>query len=269
MLYIVGTPIGNMNDISLRALLAMRDSDLIVAEDTRETQKIVNTYNLKHRKLTSLHRHNEKEKTEELIKMLKEGKNLVLVSDAGMPGICDPGAHLIKRAIEEDLKIEHVPGPTALITALVGSGLNTEEFMFLGFLPLNKKNRKAKLEMIKNSTVTTILYEAPHKIQKTLIDLKEVIGDRKVVLARELTKLFEEFLRYDIDTLIEKTAELRGEMVILIEGGQPSDENKFEEMSLEEHYKYYEDKGFEKKEIIKKMAKDRGVPKDNIYKKFI
>ena len=152
---------------------------------------------------------------------------------------------------------------------MIGSGLDTSEFIFLGFLPTNKKNRKAKLEEIENATKTTIIYEAPHKIKETLKDLEEILGDRKIVIARELTKIHEEFIREDIHKILENVENLKGEMAIVIEAGETIQENKFENMTLEEHYKYYEKQGLDKKEIIKKMAKDRNVPKNEIYKQSI
>ena len=196
-------------------------------------------------------------------------KKIALVSDAGTPGICDPGEEVIKKCIEEEIPIVPIPGACAMINALICSGLDTKEFAFIGFLPLNKKNRKEKLEEIKNATKTMILYEAPHKLETTLKDLKEIIGNRKIVLARELTKIHEEYIRESIDVLIEKAKELKGEFVLIIEGAEKKEENDFFKLSLQEHYTYYEDKGLTKKEIIKQIAKDRNVNKNEIYQQFI
>ncbi len=264
-LYIVATPIGNLEDITYRAINTLKEVDIIAAEDTRHTLKLLNHYEItKH--LISYHRHNEETKTQELIEKLKQGKNIALVSDAGTPGICDPGEEIIFKCIEDGIKVIPIPGACAFVNALICSGLNTETFLFLGFLPLNKKNRKQKLEEIKNSSQTTILYEAPHKLQTTLKDLQEIIGDRKVVIARELTKIHEEFIRDTIKEIIEKTADIKGEIIILIEKAQTLEiQQKFEEFSLEEHYNYYEKQGIDKKEIIKKIAKDRNVSKNEIY----
>ena len=268
VLYIVATPIGNLSDITIRALETLKAVDVILAEDTRNTLKLLNKFNIsKH--LISYHRHNEKTKTAELIERLKKGENIALVSDAGTPGICDPGELAIKSAIEAGIKVVPIPGACASIQALIGSGLDTSEFIFLGFLPTNKKNRKEKLEEIKNATKTVILYEAPHKIKETLIDLEKILEKRKLVIARELTKIHEEYIREDIHKILENVDNLKGEMIIVIEGGTKVEKNIFENMSLEEHYKYYEKKGFEKKEIIKKIAKDKKVPKNEIYKQFI
>ncbi len=268
ILYIVATPIGNLEDITLRAIKVLKEVDLIAAEDTRHTLKLLNHLEIS-KPLISYHRHNEDVKTDILIKELKEGKNIALVSDAGTPGICDPGEEVIKKCIEENIQIVPIPGACAMINALICSGLDTKEFVFIGFLPLNKKNRKEKLEEIKNTTKTIILYEAPHKLETTLKDLKEIIENRKIVLARELTKIHEEYIREDIDKLIEKAKEIKGEIVLIIEGAKKREENNFLNFSLEEHYQYYKEKGLAKKEIIKQIAKDRNVNKNEIYQKFI
>ena len=267
-LYIVATPIGNLEDITLRAIKILKEVDLIAAEDTRHTLKLLNYLNIA-KPLISYHRHNEDVKTEILIQELKKGKNIALVSDAGTPGICDPGEDVIKKCIEEKISIVPIPGPCAMINALICSGLDTKEFTFIGFLPLNKKNRKEKLEEIKNTDKTIILYEAPHKLEKTLKDLKIILENRKIVLARELTKIHEEFIRENIDDLIEKAKDIKGEIVLIIEGIKNKKENPLTELSIEEHYQYYEKKGLTKKDIIKQIAKDRNVNKNEIYKQFI
>ena len=267
-LYVVATPIGNLEDITLRAINILKEVDLIAVEDTRHTLKLLNHLNIS-KTLISYHRHNENIKTDILIKELKQGKNIALVSDAGTPGICDPGEEVIKKCIEEDIKVISIPGPCALINALICSGLDTKEFVFIGFLPLNKKNRKEKLKEIENITKTIILYEAPHKLEKTLKDLKEIIGNRKIVLARELTKIHEEYIREDINSLMEKAKAIKGEIVLIIEGAEKKEESDLLELSLEEHYEYYKQKGLNKKEIIKQIAKDRNVNKNEIYQKFL
>ena len=268
-LYLVATPIGNLEDITLRALRTLKEVDYIAAEDTRNTLKLLNHFEIK-KPLISNHRHNEEEREDGLIEKLKEGKNIAVVSDAGTPGISDPGEVIVKRAIEENIEIMPIPGACAAINALIASGLDTKEFVFLGFLPLNKKLRKEKLEEIKNENKTIIIYEAPHKIKDLLNDLKEVVGERKVVLARELTKIHEEFIRGNITEIIEKSENLKGEMILLIEGSNEINcENILNNLSLEEHYNVYEKQGLDKKEIIKKIAKDRGVNKNEIYQYFI
>ena len=267
-LYIVATPIGNLEDITLRAINVLKNVDLIAAEDTRHTLKLLNHLEIS-KPLISYHRHNEDVKTDILIKELKQGKQIALVSDAGTPGICDPGEEVIKKCIEEKIKIVPIPGACAMINALICSGIDTKEFLFVGFLPLNKKNRKEKLEEIKNETKTIILYEAPHKLEATLKDLKDIIEDRKIVLARELTKIHEEYIRENIDVLIEKAKDIKGEIVLIIEGAKKKEDNHLMELSLEEHYAYYEKQGLSKKDIIKQIAKDRNVNKNEIYQKFI
>ena len=269
-LYIVATPIGNLEDITLRALRILKEVDLIAAEDTRQTLKLLNHFEIS-KPLISYHRHNEDVKSNILIEKLENGENIALVSDAGTPGICDPGEEVIRKAIEEGITVIPIPGACAMINALIVSGLPTKEFNFLGFLPLNKKLRKEKLKEIENSEKTIIIYEAPHKMKTTLLDLKNILKNRKIVLARELTKIHEEFIRKDIEELLQEIDGLKGEMILIIEGNKVEDkeENGLNNLSLEEHYKYYEKQGLDKKEIIKKIAKDRNVNKNEIYMKFI
>ena len=267
-LFIVATPIGNLDDITLRAIKILEDVDLIAAEDTRHTLKLLNHLKIS-KPLISYHRHNEEIKTEVLIKELENGKNIALVSDAGTPGISDPGEEIIKKCIEENINIVPIPGACAMINALICSGIDTKEFEFLGFLPLNKKLRKNKLEEIKNANKTVILYEAPHKLIATLEDLKGILNNRKIVLARELTKIHEEFIRENIDLLIDRAKDIKGEIVLIIEANKDEKENIFEKLSIEEQYNFYKQQGLEKKEIIKKIAKNKNVNKNEIYQKFI
>lgn len=268
-LYIVATPIGNLEDITLRALNILKKVDLIAAEDTRQTLKVLNHYNIS-KPLISYHRHNETVKKDVLIEKLTEGQNIALVSDAGTPGICDPGEVVIKEAIKNNIEVIPIPGACAMINSLICSGIATKEFVFLGFLPLNKKLRKEKLKEIDNSEKTVIIYEAPHKIKNTLEDLQSIICDRKIVLAREITKIHEEFIRKDINELIEISENLKGELVIIIEGRiKQKQESDLNSLSLEEHYKFYEKQKLDKKDIIKKIAKDRKINKNEIYMKFL
>ncbi len=269
-LYIVATPIGNLEDITLRALRVLKEVDLIAAEDTRQTLKLLNHYEI-NKPLISYHRHNEETKSEILIEKLRNGENIALVSDAGTPGICDPGEEVIKKAIEDNIEVIPIPGACAMINALIVSGISTKEFEFLGFLPLNKKLRRQKLKEIENSNKTIIIYEAPHKMKTTLDDLKEILKDRKIVLARELTKIHEEFIRKSIDELLSEIDTIKGEMILIIEGNKIETEGykNFDEISLEDHYKLYEEKGLNKKEIIKQIAKDRNVNKNEIYMYFL
>ena len=267
-LYLVATPIGNLEDITYRAIRVLKEVDLIAAEDTRNSLKLLNHYEIK-KPLISYHRHNEELRVDNLIEKLKQGNNIAVVSDAGTPGISDPGEVIAKEAIKNNIDVIPIPGACAAINALIASGLDTTEFAFFGFLPINKKLKKEKLNEIKNETITCIIYEAPHKLQKTLQDFKEVIENRKVVLAREITKIHEEFIRGDLDEIISKSENLKGEMIILIEGAKKQEnENELNNLSLEEHYEYYQKQGLDKKDIIKIIAKDRGVNKNEIYMYF-
>ncbi len=268
-LYIVATPIGNLEDITLRAIRVLKGVDLIAAEDTRHTLKLLNHLEIS-KPLISYHRHNEDVKTDILIHKLQEGQNIALVSDAGTPGICDPGEEVIKACIECGISVIPIPGACAMINALIASGIDTKEFIFFGFLPLHKKLRKEKLVEIKNANKTVILYEAPHKLNTTLKDLKEILGNRQVVLAREITKIHEEYIRGTVEEILAKSDTLKGEMILVIEKNESMIENNlFGDLSLEEHYQVYENQGLEKKEIIKKIAKDRNVSKNEIYQYFI
>lgn len=266
-LYVVATPIGNLEDITLRAIKILKEVDLIAAEDTRNTLKLLNHLNIS-KPLISYHRHSEESREDTIIHKLENGENVALVSDAGTPGICDPGEILIKKCIEKQINVIPIPGACAFVNALIASGLDTKEFIFFGFLPMQKKLRKNKLEEIKKSQKTILLYEAPHKLKKTLIELKEIISDRKIVIARELTKIHEEFLRENINELINISDSLKGEFVIIIEGNK-QDIEKNEIKTEEELYEFYLSQGFSKKEIIKKIAKDKNVTKNEIYIKFL
>lgn len=270
MLYVVATPIGNLEDITLRAIRILKEVDLIAAEDTRHTLKLLNHLGIS-KPLISYHRHNEDTKSDILIQKLQAGQNIALVSDAGTPGICDPGEEVIKKCIELNINVVPIPGACAMINSLICSGIDTKEFTFIGFLPLNKKLRKNKLQEIEKSNKTIIMYEAPHKLETTLKDLKQVLNnERKITLAREITKIHEQFIRGNIDSLISNIENIKGEMVIIIEGNADiSDENELNNLSLEEHYKFYESQGLSKKDIIKKIAKDRNVNKNEIYKNFL
>ena len=273
-LYVVATPIGNLDDITLRAINTLKEVDIIIAEDTRHSLKLLNHLNIS-KPLISYHRHNEDIKKEMIINKLKEGNNIALISDAGTPVISDPGEVIVKEALKENIEVIPIPGACALITALMGAGVSTKNFLFIGFLSLNKKLRTKELEKIKKEDSTIILYEAPHKIKNTLQELKDIFGEeenkRKIVLAREITKIHEEYIRGTIDEIIEKSENLKGEIVLIIEANKNNKkiENELNNLSLEEHYKFYENQGLEKKEIIKKIAKDRNVNKNEIYKKFI
>lgn len=278
-LYIVATPIGNLGDMSARAIEVLKEVDIIAAEDTRNTIKLLNHFEVK-TPMTSYHEFNKIDKAYELVEKIKEGKNIALVSDAGMPAISDPGEDLVRIAYEKDIEITVIPGASAVVSALAISGLPTRRFCFEAFLPLDKKERKFILEELKNETRTIILYEAPHKLLKTLKDLEEVLGeDRKISLVREISKRHEEVIRTTLGlagSLYNDSQEnrARGEFVLVIEGKsirQVQDEaiKSWEELSIKEHIKIYEDKGVDRKEAMKLVAKDRGISKRDVYAELI
>lgn len=267
-LYLVATPIGNLNDMTFRAIQTLKDVDLIAAEDTRQTMKLLNYFNIS-KPLISYHRHNEDVKTEGLINEILGGKNIAIVTDAGTPAISDPGEVIVRDAIKNEIDVIPIPGACALINAIIASGLSTKEFSFYAFLPLNKKLRKEKIEEIKEDGKTAIIYEAPHRLINTLNELLNELGNRNVVVAKELTKIHETFIRGNILEVLDKIQNPKGEYIIIIEGQKIKKENKLNELTLEEHYRYYENMGLEKKEIIKKIAKDKNVNKNEIYQKFI
>ena len=270
-LYLVATPIGNLEDITYRAINILKNVDVIAAEDTRHSLKLLNYYEI-NKPLISYHRHNEDTKKEMLIEKLLNGENIAIITDAGTPGISDPGEEIVKEAIKNEIEVIPIPGACALINALITSGLNTKEFAFYGFLPLNKKNRKNILEKLKREDKTIILYEAPHKIIKTLQDILVNIGNVNCVIARELTKIHEEFIRDNISNILEQIKEPKGEYIILLDlNNNQIEEEKIDisNKSIEEQYEYYKNKGMEKKDIIKQIAKNKNVPKNEIYQMFV
>ena len=272
-LYIVGTPIGNLSDITLRAIDTLKDVDVILAEDTRQTLKLLNHLNIE-KHLISYHRHNEDVKITKVIEFLDMGKNLALVSDAGMPVISDPGQNLVKYLVENNYEIEVIPGVTALATAIVGSGLDSTRFTFEGFLSVNKKQRKKRLEELKFEERTMIFYEAPHKILATLKDMYEYFGNRNICVARELTKIHEEYIHTTIADKIKDIEEnsIRGEIVLVVEGinkeGVEKKESK-ESQDLKELVSIYIKQGMDKKDAIKKVAKENNISKNKLYKECI
>lgn len=274
-LYLCATPIGNLGDISSRCLEILDSVDLIAAEDTRRTLQLLNHFGIS-KALTSYHEHNKKVKGEYIIRLLNEGKSVAQVSDAGTPAISDPGEDLVRLCIENDITVTSVPGPVAGITALILSGLPAARYAFEGFLSTNKRQRCNHLNMVKNDTHTLIFYEAPHKLRTTLQDMKNVFGgDRRIALARELTKVHEEIIRTTLDGAIdlyeEKTP--RGEYVLVIEGARetekPDEECVWESMTINEHVDMYINSGMDKKEAIKKAASDRKMPKRDIYNEYV
>lgn len=269
-LYLCATPIGNLADISARCLEAFKNADLIACEDTRRTIQLLNYYDI-HKPLTSYHEHNKHEKGEYLTGLLEEGKNIVLVSDAGTPAISDPGEDLVRLCIEKNIRVTSIPGCVAGINALILSGLSTRRFAFEGFLSVNKRHRREHLESVKNDTHTLIFYEAPHKLVYTLKDMLDIFGDRKIALIRELTKIHEEVIRTTLSDAQQLYTEKspKGEYVIIIEGAQkPTVENPWENLSIREHVEYYIERGDDPKEAVKKAAKDRGLPKRDVYSEY-
>ena len=271
-LYLVATPIGNLEDITLRALKVLKEVDLIAAEDTRHTLGLLNHFEIS-KPLVSYYKQIESTRSSELVEKLKAGKNIAIVSDAGTPGISDPGEQIVKSAIAEGIEIVPIPGAVAFVNALIGSGMNTREFTFVGFLSAIKKDRKEKLDEVKYETRTLIFYEAPHKLKSTLSDMLEILGDRQIVLARELTKIHEEFIRGKLSEIIEDLENVKGEFVVIVEGNKESKKDvelkNLNQMSLEEQYDFYERQGMTKKEIVKQIAKDRNVSKNEIYQYFL
>lgn len=275
VLYIVGTPIGNLSDITIRALDTLNSVDVILAEDTRQTLKLLNHFKIE-KKLISYHRHNEDDKINQVISMLDDGKNLALVSDAGMPIISDPGQNLIKYLIKNEYEVVVIPGVTALITGIVKSGLDSTRFTFEGFLSINKKQRNERLKSLVNETRTMIFYEAPHKILATLKDMLNILGNRNICIARELTKIHEEYIHTTFKEAIEKIEKdgIRGEIVLLIEGVnedvlKEKEQDEINSIDSKELVLKYINEGISKKEAIKMVAKQKGVNKNEVYQECI
>lgn len=271
-LYLVPTPIGNLKDITFRALEVLKEADIIAAEDTRQTLKLLNHFEIK-KSLISYHQHNEQGKSEEIIGKLEKGENIALVTDAGTPGISDPGSVIVQKCIEKGIAFEVLPGATAITTALVYSGLDTTRFIFRGFIPRETKDKKILIEEIKNLKETIIIYESPHRLLSTLTFLQENLGDRQIAACRELTKLHEEIKRGTIQGVIEhfSSKTIKGEFVLVIEGKRQSEIDKesrssWEALTIEEHILSLIAEGLSKKDAIKKVAKDRNVQKNDIYK---
>ncbi len=274
-LYVCPTPIGNLDDITIRVINTLSEVDLIAAEDTRHTIKLLNHFEIK-KPLTSYHEHNKREKGDFLIQKLLQGENIALVSDAGMPGISDPGEDIIKLAIQNAIDVVALPGPTASILALVTSGLPTRKFVFEGFLPSNKKERREQLEKLKNEERTIIFYESPHRIDNLLEDMLKILGEREVAIARELTKKYEEIFRGNISGALDKFRKNspKGEFVVVVKGISLESieglhDEAWNDMTIKEHIMLYMEQGFDKKEAIKRVSKERNIPKKEVYKESI
>lgn len=276
-IYLVATPIGNLSDISMRAIETLKNVDIIACEDTRNTIRLLNHFEIKGH-LTSYHEYNKIDKAYELCEKVKEGKNIAFVSDAGMPAISDPGYELVDIAYKEGLEVTVVPGASAVVSALAISGISSRRFAFEGFLPADKNEKKEILTELSQESRTLILYEAPHRLLKTLKELFEYMGDRNIAIVREITKLHEEVLRGKLADIIadyesEKIA-IRGEYVLVIEGKsllekREERQKSFEEISIREHYEKYIAEGMDKKEAMKAVAKDRGIQKRDVYKELL
>lgn len=270
-LYICATPIGNLEDITLRCLKVLKEVDAIAAEDTRRTVKLLNHYNITN-SLISYHEHNKKSKGEEIIDLLLKGKNIALVTDAGMPTISDPGEDLVKLCVKKGISIIAIPGATASLTALSISGLSTERFVFEGFLPRKGRERKKRLEDMAKEERTIILYEAPHRLITTLEDLAKFLGNRRISISRELTKKFEETLRFNIEEAISEFSErdIKGEFVLVIQGKLSETDNREDDywkyLSAKEHINYLIGKGLTKKDAVSEVAKLRKLSKNEVYK---
>ena len=271
-LYICPTPIGNLEDMTYRTIRILNEVDLIAAEDTRHSIKLLNHFEIS-KPLTSYHEHNKDSKGCYLINKLLEGENIALISDAGMPGISDPGEDIIKQAIENNIDIEVLPGATASITALVGSGLETRKFAFEGFLDRDKKVRRKQLEEIKEERRTIIFYESPHRLKDTLKDMLKILGNRKIAINREITKKYQEIIRDDIQTVINifNEKEVKGEFVLVVEGfkGEKTVQNSYDELNEREYVVVLMESGMDKKDAIKIVCKDRKLKKDVVYKQVL
>lgn len=270
-LYLVATPIGNLQDITLRAINTLKEVELIAAEDTRQTIKLLNHFEIK-KPLVSYYEHNKIVKGNYLIEQLQQGKDIALVSDAGTPGISDPGEDLVRLCIENEITVTMIPGPVAAVTGMVISGLPTGRFVFEGFLPMNKRTRQERLKQLKDETRTIIFYEAPHKLPYTLKDMYNAWGERRIALARELTKRYEEVIRCNLSEAAERyqVETPKGEFVVVIEGQdqevlQELERDKYSDISIEEHVERYVKEGLPKKEAVKRAAEDRGLNKRDVY----
>ena len=271
MLFLCATPIGNLGDMSPRVVETLRSVDVIAAEDTRNSIKLLNHFDI-HTPMTSYHEYNKVEKAKQLIGQLVNGQNIALITDAGTPAISDPGEVLVRMCLESGVQVTSLPGPAACITALTLSGLPTRRFCFEGFLPADKKEKKLVLSELADESRTMILYEAPHHLIRTLEELYEVLGQRRITLCRELTKKFETVFPTTLAGALEyyRTEEPKGEYVLVIEGKSFAEKRQEEiaewaNMSIEEHMRYYEEQGMDRKAAMKQVAKDRGVGKREIY----
>lgn len=266
-LYLVATPIGNLSEMTYRAVEVLSSVHFIAAEDTRNTIKLLNHFNIS-TKLISHHEHNIISSIPKIISLLKEGNDIALVSDAGYPAISDPGYELVQEVIKNDFNVVPISGANACLNALVVSGICPQPFLFYGFLDHSDKKKKKELENLKKYKETFVLYEAPHRIKKTLQLMKDILGNRKIALAREITKKHEEIIRGSIEEILEIVDELKGEMVVVVEGNQNEEEEIVFEMSIEEHVDELIEQGMSTKDAIKEVAKIRNVSKNIVYQEY-
>lgn len=273
-LYLVATPIGNLEDITFRAVKTLQECDIVAAEDTRHSLKLLNHFEIK-KPLISYFEHNRKQRGEELIRLLLQGKNIALVTDAGSPGISDPGEELVQQAIQNHIPVTMAPGATASVMGLVLSGLPCGRFCFEGFLPHEKRERKKTLEGLKKEERTIIFYISPHRTLEVLGDVREAFGNRSCALCRELTKKHEEILRGTIDEIIldlTKRESIKGEMVLILQGYEGAPEEPSDEwlsMTIEDHMQLYLSRGLNSKDAMKQVAADRGIPKREVYSRYV
>ena len=274
-MYLCATPIGNLEDITFRVVRTLKEADVIAAEDTRNSIKLLNHFEIK-TPLTSYHEFNKYDKAKVLVNRMLGGENIALITDAGTPGISDPGEELVRQCYEAGVEVTSLPGAAACVTALTLSGLSTRRFAFEAFLPADKKEKAAILEELKSETRTIIIYEAPHRLKKTIAELLSVLGNRKLTAVKELTKLHENVFLTTFEEALDyyEENEPRGEFVLVIEGRKIEElkkekEASFQEMDINEHMKLYLDKGMDKKEAMKAVAVDRGIPKREVYKMLL
>ena len=264
-LYLIPTPIGNLDDITIRSLNTLKLVDAILCEDTRETSKLLKKYEIS-KKLISCHEYNEKQIKDKVVSMLKEGKNLGLVTDQGTPIISDPGFVIVKEVIDNNLNVIPLPGATAFVPALISSGISPAPFLFYGFLNSKGPKQKKELEKLKSYTDTLIFYEAPHRIVKTLTNMLDIFGDRNISVHREISKMYEEIIRGKISDLIKKCDNIKGEIVLVVEGNK--EKVDYSNLSIVEHVNLYVDDGMDVKEAIKLVSKEREIAKSIVYKEY-
>lgn len=262
-LYLVPTPIGNLGDFTFRAVEVLNQVEVIFSEDTRVTINLLNHYDIK-KKLIAFHKFNEEQKVGVVLSYLEDGKSVAIVSDRGTPVLSDPGEICTKKVIEKGYNVVSLPGATAAIPAITASGLDSSKFIFYGFLNSKRSKRKKELEFLKNNKMTIIFYEAPHRIMEMLVDLKEVFGDRKISISREISKKFEEIYRAKISEVMNMFTEVKGEFVIVVEGNK--DVVSFDDITIKEHFNMFMEEGLTEKDAIKKVAKERNMSKSDVYK---